>query len=221
MANNDQSSNNIRFNEKTQALEYANGLNWNAVPGTGSSVVDSVNGLHGNVTLAAGSNITLTPSGQTITIAATGGGASPSIQLVQAATPGSDQVDYTVGGNVWDVGTPNGTPLSLTITPSSSSATIRISLVAEMAFEAAGTPSYITIFMDSTNLYGVSSSPNLSYGQVWNAINTNVKRAVLERYVVPGDTSPHTFVIQGAYSIGSDGFSIGTGDLTFIVEEVH
>jgi hypothetical protein len=37
-------------------------------------VVRSVNGLHDAVTLAAGSNVTLTPSGSTITIAASGGG---------------------------------------------------------------------------------------------------------------------------------------------------
>src|SRR5262245_6895099 len=38
------------------------------------SVVKSVNGLKDNVTLAAGANVTLTPSGNTLTIAATGGG---------------------------------------------------------------------------------------------------------------------------------------------------
>jgi hypothetical protein len=36
-------------------------------------VVTAVNGLSGNVTLAAGSNVTITPSGQTLTVAATGG----------------------------------------------------------------------------------------------------------------------------------------------------
>jgi hypothetical protein len=52
--------------------------------GTGSSplaiangqVVRSLNGLHDAVTLAAGSNVTLTPSGSTITIASAGGGGS-------------------------------------------------------------------------------------------------------------------------------------------------
>jgi hypothetical protein len=36
-------------------------------------VVTAVNGLSGNVTLAAGSNVTITPSGQTLTVAASGG----------------------------------------------------------------------------------------------------------------------------------------------------
>ena len=44
--------------------------------GLGSAAVASVNGLTGAVVFAAGSNITLTPSGQTITIASSGGGGS-------------------------------------------------------------------------------------------------------------------------------------------------
>lgn len=45
--------------------------------GLGSGAVSSVNGLTGAVTFAAGSNITLTPAGQTITIASSGGGSNP------------------------------------------------------------------------------------------------------------------------------------------------
>lgn len=37
------------------------------------SLVNTLNSLTGNVTLAAGTNITITPSGQTLTVAATGG----------------------------------------------------------------------------------------------------------------------------------------------------
>lgn len=43
-------------------------------------VVKSINSLKDNVTLAAGSNVTITPSGNTLTIAATGGGAGNPIQ---------------------------------------------------------------------------------------------------------------------------------------------
>jgi hypothetical protein len=39
-----------------------------------TAAVKTLNGLTGAVTLAAGSNVTITPSGQTLTIAATGGG---------------------------------------------------------------------------------------------------------------------------------------------------
>ena len=38
-----------------------------------AGVVTSLSGLSGDVTLAAGSNVTITPSGQTLTVAATGG----------------------------------------------------------------------------------------------------------------------------------------------------
>jgi hypothetical protein len=49
---------------------------WTAVGGGGGGGVTSLNGLTGAVVLAAGTNITLTPSGNTITIASSGGGAS-------------------------------------------------------------------------------------------------------------------------------------------------
>ena len=50
----------------------------------GSSGVSSLNSLTGALTLVAGSNITLTPSGSTITIASTGGGGG--ISAVSVAT---------------------------------------------------------------------------------------------------------------------------------------
>jgi hypothetical protein len=40
------------------------------------SVVKSLNGLKDNVTLAAGANVTITPSGNTLTVSSTGGGSS-------------------------------------------------------------------------------------------------------------------------------------------------
>src|SRR5579859_6471782 len=41
---------------------------------TAGAVVKSLNGLHDDVTLAAGANVTLTPNGNTITLSAVGGG---------------------------------------------------------------------------------------------------------------------------------------------------
>lgn len=41
MANNDQSSYTVRFNEISSTLEYAAGLNWVTVPGVGSSITAS------------------------------------------------------------------------------------------------------------------------------------------------------------------------------------
>ncbi len=69
-------------------------------------VVKSVNGLTDNVTLAAGSNITLTPSGNTLTIALTGGGGltgsgtAGQIALWNGATSlGTSQISQS-GGNI-------------------------------------------------------------------------------------------------------------------------
>jgi hypothetical protein len=94
--------------------------------GTGSSplaiangqVVRSLNGLHDTVTLAAGSNVTLTPSGSTITIAASGGGggltlpftgstsvSSPAFQVTNQNTSG-----FSIVGNL-------GSPSSLSNAP--------------------------------------------------------------------------------------------------------
>ncbi len=70
MSNNDSNFPNLRFDSVTQTLQYQVGLNWVDVP-AGTSGVSSVNTLTGDVVLAAGSNITLTPVANTITIATT------------------------------------------------------------------------------------------------------------------------------------------------------
>jgi len=51
-----------------------NGYAWDIYSTVSGDVVTKLNGLTGGVTLAAGSNITLTPFGNTITIASSGGG---------------------------------------------------------------------------------------------------------------------------------------------------
>jgi len=49
--------------------------NWEATtPGSGAAGVSSINSLTGGVTLAAGTNVTITPSGQTLTISSYGSG---------------------------------------------------------------------------------------------------------------------------------------------------
>jgi hypothetical protein len=53
---------------------------------TFTNVVSSINGLTGNINLAAGSNITITPSGLTLTIASTGGGGGGDVSSVQGLT---------------------------------------------------------------------------------------------------------------------------------------
>ena len=51
-----------------------NGIAWDVYSTVSGTVVTTLNGLSGGVTLAAGSNITLSPVGNTITIASSGGG---------------------------------------------------------------------------------------------------------------------------------------------------
>ncbi len=75
-------------------------------------VVNNVNGLSGNVTLAAGTNVTLTPSGNTLTIAATGGGAGNAIQNSTTLQPNSNFyisgdgfANGTLGANVVNANT--------------------------------------------------------------------------------------------------------------------
>ncbi|TAM48014.1 MAG: tail fiber domain-containing protein [Acidobacteria bacterium] len=53
-------------------------------------VVRGLNGLHDAVTLAAGSNVTITPSGQTLTIAATGSGAGGALTLPYSGSAATD-----------------------------------------------------------------------------------------------------------------------------------
>ncbi len=68
-------------------------------------VVKSLNGLEDNVVLAAGNNVTITPSGQTVTIAATGGlswllsgnaGTTPGAEFV--GTTDSQPLEFHVNG---------------------------------------------------------------------------------------------------------------------------
>jgi len=78
--------------------------------GTGASplsiangqVVRSVNGVHDAVTLAAGSNVTITPSGSTLTIASSGGGGGltlPFVGSTSSAHPGFE-VDSTASAAI-------------------------------------------------------------------------------------------------------------------------
>jgi len=68
-------------------------------------VVKTLNSLTDNVTLAAGSNVTITPSGNTLTISASGGGGSGAI-LNQTAlqTSANFNIDGTGKANIFDAG---------------------------------------------------------------------------------------------------------------------
>ena len=59
------------------------------------TVVNTVNGLSGTVTLAPGTNVTITPSGQTLTIAASGGAPAWSLTGNSGTTPGTNFLGTT------------------------------------------------------------------------------------------------------------------------------
>lgn len=91
-------------------------LSYSARNGGGGGGVTSVNGLTGALTLAAGTGISLTPAGNTITIASTG---QPTGNYITALTgdgtatgPGSAALTLaTVNPNVGTWGTPGETPI--------------------------------------------------------------------------------------------------------------
>jgi hypothetical protein len=65
--------------------------------GGGGARVTSLNGLTNNVTLAAGANITITPSGNTLTIASTGGGGGSGGIFNQTTLQAG--ANFNIGGN--------------------------------------------------------------------------------------------------------------------------
>ena len=74
-----------------------NGTAWDVYSTVSGNVVTKLNGLTGGVTLAAGSNITLTPVGNTITIASSGGGATSSGPTGNTGATGPQGIQGTTG----------------------------------------------------------------------------------------------------------------------------
>lgn len=79
---------NNNINANTQAIAALN---------AGTGTVKTVNNLTGAVTLAPGNNVTITPSGNTLTIAATGGGGTAGVSSVNNVT---GAVNLVAGNNV-------------------------------------------------------------------------------------------------------------------------
>lgn len=69
--------------QDTGILYEWSGSAWQKIGGPGTTVT-SVNGITGAVTLVAGSNIVITPAGQNITIAASGGGGGSGVDTIGA-----------------------------------------------------------------------------------------------------------------------------------------
>lgn len=89
----------------TGGVKFPDGTIQTTAAGGSSSGVTSLNGLTNNVTLAAGSNVTITPSGNTLTIASTGGGSGGILNQTTLQTGANFNIDgngsattFTVGG---------------------------------------------------------------------------------------------------------------------------
>ena len=82
---------------------------FSSFPNAGASGVQSVNGLSGALTLAAGSNITITPSGNTLTISSSGGGggANTALSNLDVTTAINSDLIASVSAANWIIQTVN------------------------------------------------------------------------------------------------------------------
>jgi hypothetical protein len=95
-------------NHSNDATTFEMAFNPDLLAPTGS-YVRTLNGLHDDVTLAAGANVTITPSGNTLTIAATGGSGT-------SLPPGTTGQTLYHTGSAWAASgalTNNGTDVSI------------------------------------------------------------------------------------------------------------
>jgi len=138
-------------------------------------VVRSLNGLHDAVSLAAGSNVTLTPSGNTLTIAASGGGGGgltlPFSGTTSSSSPGFLVTNTGSGSGVQGSGQGNGAGIYGNNSGSGSGGyfygTAGQGVVAQSANNHgvegdAGTPG-------KAGVYGFNSSTGISSYGVWGA----------------------------------------------------
>jgi hypothetical protein len=98
-------------NHSNDATTFEMAFNPDLLGGPSGPYVRTLNGLHDDVTLAAGANVTITPSGNTLTIAATGGGPGgsgvPSVNGITGAVTinGSGSTTVNTAGSTITVGT--------------------------------------------------------------------------------------------------------------------
>jgi hypothetical protein len=150
MADTDNSSPILRYNLVSNTVEYFNGADWYPADSDPAGGVTSFNTLTGDVTISAGSNITLTPSGNNIAISSTGGGSGASPNFVQVTQPNN------FDSNATNVFQPSSV-LTLTITPSSNTAQILINFSTNVYSATAGAEALVTIFRNSSNLAATST----------------------------------------------------------------
>ena len=191
MSNSDASLYTLRYNEIAQELEAQKGLNWSPIAIAGG--VTSVNSLTGAVTLAAGTNITITPSGNTLTIAASGGGST----AAQGQTSG-------LGTMITDTsGTPTAFGQSLAIAAGSSSTHLHI--IATFGYQMTPNTADHKMAMDA-QVY----KDGVAVGQldVFQTGLTGFGMYTYQAIIPSSDTSSHTYQMFGNMDlseVGGDG----------------
>jgi hypothetical protein len=228
MGNQDQSSNNLRWNEFLGILEYAAGFNWlstgvtkgggitqltgpvTAGPGTGSqaTTITATGVTPGSYT---STNLTVNAAGQ-ITAASNGSGGStnqPAIQVVKTTgftTSSTSYVDVT------------GTTVN--ITPTNSSKRMKITVTAIIWNDTIGTNAYATI----TRLDGTVLSTAGGFGQAYPG-NTGTQLPLIQTIHIvyidsPATASPTGYTLQVKSDVGG---TVHVGDASstvIIVEEI-
>lgn len=209
--------------------------------GGGSAGVSSVNSLTGAVTLAAGTNVTITPSGNTLTIASSGGG-SGITQLTGDVTagPGSGSqattlatVNSNVGsfGSASSVATLTANAKGLVTAAGSTSIQIAESQVTNLVSDLAGKQAVLGF--TPVNKAGDTMTGDLKFNSsvtpTANIINSDGSASFLTGHfiintseTITGDHNPtidvtsapdETLVITGAMSV-TGGFSSALGGFT-------
>jgi hypothetical protein len=141
----------------SNALTLATGLITAATNGSGGSGVSSLNSLTGALAIAAGSGITVTPSGSNITIAATGGGGG--------YLKGSVTINFTGGagaylGNTTIVGASGGMAVVMCAPPTSPNAALPAEFV---DLYADIDPSSSIIYCSANYIGGGSGIGNITF----------------------------------------------------------
>ncbi len=153
--------------------------------------VHALNGLLGDVTLVAGTNVTLTPSGNTVTIAATAGAATVVPAIVLVISPGSAAIAWAVpvaltefnnGVHIYHArhDLTNATQVRLVLFAPASAA-VTPSVVAQYSLNAGGT----WFFLDGVSGPSLTFHVGAQYS-AWVALTPGANADVLLRIAASG-----------------------------------
>lgn len=171
---------------------------------SGGSGVSSLNSLSGAVTIAAGTNVTLTPSGNTITIASTGGGGgfTPSINGTPLSTAGLNLETSTA--NVTGLICAPTLVSTINVIPCEVSGTINAANVSTLNQNTTGT---------AANLSGTPALPNGTTATT-QATGDNTTQLATDAFVLGNTTQT---IASGTATLGASAISPNTCATTVTV----